>query len=108
MATKKAEPSLLDQYKANQVAEWSVFVCGPTPIDIGGARAFNPGDAVPASHVTRGVVREDQVIARDDEKGMSSLQEIPSKPDPVADLPGMGQPVIVPLTEADVNPGGDK
>lgn len=26
------------------------------PIDIGGARAFNPGDRVPTSHVTRGLV----------------------------------------------------
>lgn len=31
------------------------------PIDIGGARAFNTGDPVPASHVARGVVDGGQV-----------------------------------------------
>lgn len=30
-------------------------------INVGGALAFKPGDAVPAGHVERGVVREDQV-----------------------------------------------
>lgn len=31
------------------------------PININGARAFNEGDPVPASHVERGVVEPDQV-----------------------------------------------
>lgn len=30
-------------------------------IDINGARAFNPGDSVPVSHVERGVVQAEQV-----------------------------------------------
>lgn len=33
--------------------DYGQFVCGDVPIDINGARAFNPGDAVPASHVER-------------------------------------------------------
>lgn len=41
-------------------AEYGVYVA-VTPIDINGARAFNEGDAVPVSHVERGVVTTDQV-----------------------------------------------
>lgn len=41
-------------------AEYSTYVA-VVPIDINGARAFNEGDPVPAGHVERGVVVEDQV-----------------------------------------------
>jgi hypothetical protein len=41
-------------------AEYGQYVA-VVPIDIGGARAFNVGDAVPASHVERGVVAADEV-----------------------------------------------
>jgi hypothetical protein len=77
--------SLLDKYLAGQAAEWNVFVCGPRPINIDGVRAFNPGDAVPASHVTRGIVDSGDVIARDDESGMSVFDEVSG---PVVELPG--------------------
>lgn len=50
----------LEEYRKAQEAEWGAYVA-TAPIDIGGARAFNPGDPVPASHVTRGVVPEDRV-----------------------------------------------
>lgn len=33
-------------------------------IDIGGARAFNPGDPVPKSHVDSGIVSKDSVAKR--------------------------------------------
>lgn len=89
MAGKKdSAPSLLDQYKAGQVAEWGVFVCGSRPIDIEGVRAFNPGDAVPASHVTRGIVDEGDVITRDDSAGLESLDQTAVMPDPSLALPG--------------------
>lgn len=45
----------VDDYRAEQRAEWGTYVA-TEPIDIAGARAFNPGDAVPASHVEGGVV----------------------------------------------------
>lgn len=40
--------------------EWGVYVATEA-IFILGARAFNEGDAVPISHVERGVVRLEQV-----------------------------------------------
>lgn len=43
-----------------QVKEYGQFVAAE-PIDIGGARAFNVGDPVPASHVSRGVVPQEKV-----------------------------------------------
>ncbi len=52
--------SSVDEYREAQVAEWSQYVAAE-PIYIGGARAFNPGDPVPASHVERGVVGKGQV-----------------------------------------------
>ena len=42
------------------VKEWSQYVA-VTPIDINGGRAFNVGDPVPSSHVTQGIVRDEQV-----------------------------------------------
>lgn len=47
-------------YLADQRTEWNTYVAAE-PIDINGARAFNIGDAVPKSHVDRGVVRAEQV-----------------------------------------------
>ena len=52
----------VEEYRAAQVAEWSQFVAAE-PIFIGGARAFNPGDPVPAAHVNNGVVSDHQVTA---------------------------------------------
>lgn len=52
--------SSVDEYREAQVAEWSQYVAAE-PIFIGGARAFNAGDPVPASHVKDGVVTKDQV-----------------------------------------------
>lgn len=52
--------SELDEYDAAVKAEWGVYVASEV-IYIGGARAFNPGDPVPAGHVERGVVNAEQV-----------------------------------------------
>jgi hypothetical protein len=38
-------------HRAAQAEEYGQFVCGDQPIFIDGARAFNPGHPVPASHV---------------------------------------------------------
>lgn len=50
----------VEEYLAAQKAEWETYVA-TEPIYVGGARAFNAGDPVPASHVERGVVPEDSV-----------------------------------------------
>jgi len=52
--------ALADWQKA-QEAEWLVYVAAGV-IELDGVRAFNPGDPVPVSHVTRGIVRTDQVL----------------------------------------------
>lgn len=53
-------PATAEELREAQRAEYGVYVA-VTPIDISGARAFNPGDPVPASHVDRGVVLAEQV-----------------------------------------------
>lgn len=44
--------------------EYGTYVAAEA-IYLGGARAFNPGDPVPVSHVERGVVHPDQVRKAD-------------------------------------------
>lgn len=53
-------PVTAEEYGAAIAGEYSTYVA-TTAIDIDGGRAFNPGDRVPASHLERGKVREDQV-----------------------------------------------
>ena len=53
-------PATAEELREAQRAEYGVYVA-TVPIDIDGARAFNPGDAVPTSHVERGVVLAEQV-----------------------------------------------
>lgn len=53
-------PSPAEDFAAAQAAEYGEFVATEV-ITIDGARAFNPGDPVPKSHVTRGVVAKEQV-----------------------------------------------
>lgn len=65
-----------DELRAAQVKEWSQFVAVEA-IDIDGVRAFNPGDPVPADHVSRGVVSEDSV-ARRNTKAAKSAAESPA------------------------------
>lgn len=48
-------PTTAAEQQAAISAEYGTYVA-TEPIDIGGARAFNPGDAVPVSHVEGGVV----------------------------------------------------
>lgn len=53
-------PSPAEDFAAHQAAEYGEFVAVEA-IVIAGARAFNPGDPVPKSHVTSGVVDKKQV-----------------------------------------------
>lgn len=53
-------PVTAEQYGEDVVKEYTTYVA-VVPINIDGARAFNVGDAVPVSHVTRGVVTDTQV-----------------------------------------------
>lgn len=50
-----------DDRRAAQQAEYGRYVA-KEPIDIDGARAFNPGDPVPVSHVESGVVDKSKVV----------------------------------------------
>lgn len=54
-------PATASELREAQVKEYGRYVA-VAPIDIDGARAFNAGDPVPASHVDRGVVSKDQVV----------------------------------------------
>lgn len=67
-----------DELRQAQVREWSQYVA-VEPIDIGGARAFNPGDPVPAGHVERGVVDQSQV-AKTTTKAAARAVESAAKP----------------------------
>jgi hypothetical protein len=49
--------------RSAQEAEYGEYVA-VQPIAIDGARAFNPGDPVPKSHVSSGVVEKDSVARR--------------------------------------------
>ena len=53
-------PKTVDEYVAEQQKEYGTYVA-IEPIDYLGARAFNPGDPVPVSHVERGVVPRESV-----------------------------------------------
>jgi hypothetical protein len=49
------DPKTAEQVLAEQAREYGQYVA-TGPIFVNGARAFNKGDAVPASHIERGVV----------------------------------------------------
>lgn len=55
-----SENQSLADYRKAQQEEWGTYVA-TAPIDIHGARAFNTGDPVPASHVSGGKVPADRV-----------------------------------------------
>jgi hypothetical protein len=43
----------VDARRKERAEEYGTWECGPSPIDIGGARAFNEGDPVPKSTVEK-------------------------------------------------------
>jgi hypothetical protein len=62
VADQDASP--LSDYERAEEIEWGTYVAA-VAIVIDGVRAFNPGDAVPATHVARGVVKPDEVRLAD-------------------------------------------
>lgn len=66
-----------EEYRQAQLAEYSQFVANK-PINILGARAFNEGDPVPAGHVERGVVSEDDVVKTSTKAGKAAAAANPT------------------------------
>ncbi len=66
-----------EQLRHEQEAEYGTYVAS-IPIDIRGARAFNVGDPVPASHVERGVVSEDDVEKTSTKAGKAAAAQSPT------------------------------
>lgn len=67
------------EYEAAQRAEWGTWVA-TSAIDVHGARAFNVGDAVPASHVESGVVSRDLVAHPGTQAAEAAAEADPSDP----------------------------
>lgn len=66
-------PVSAEEHQAAIDAEYGVYVA-TEDIFLGGARAFNTGDPVPASHVSRGVVTKEQVAKRDTKAGQAATE----------------------------------
>ena len=66
-----------EEYRQRQAAEYGTFVAAH-PIDINGARAFNEGDPVPVSHISRGVVSEDDVVKVSTKAGKAAVANNPT------------------------------
>jgi hypothetical protein len=67
------QPTTAEDARAAQEKEYSQFVAKET-IFIGGARAFNVGDPVPASHVANGVVDGEQVEKTSTKAGQAIVE----------------------------------
>lgn len=65
------EPMTDEELEAAQRELYSQYVATEV-ITIDGARAFNVGDPVPATHVTRGVVSKDQVAKTTTKAGQAA------------------------------------
>ena len=96
MATSKSPsaPPELVAFQAAQVQEWGVYTA-KCAINIDGVRAFNAGDSVPASHVSRGLVSPDDVTQGQQDDAGESVQVIrpygaDAQPDP-ADVAAVEQ-----------------
>ena len=80
-------PSPVEDFAAAQAAEYAAFVAVET-ILVDGARAYNPGDAVPASNVERHGYLQSGLVRKTSDPA----------PDPVAPVPPaapQGDPVVV-------------
>lgn len=67
MTTPASPPTTGEEHRAAQAEVYGKYRA-TEQIKIDGALAFNPGDLVPASHITRGVVDKDQVEDIDSKK----------------------------------------
>lgn len=61
-----------EQHAAALAKEYGEYVATST-IYIDGARSFNTGDPVPASHVSRGVVSPEQVAKQSTKAGQQAV-----------------------------------
>ena len=66
-----------EEYRQQQADEYGQFVANK-PIDIRGARAFNEGDPVPASHVKSGIVAKADVVKPDTKAGQAAAANNPT------------------------------
>jgi hypothetical protein len=83
-----AEVTPAEIRRAAREAEWGTYVAIGV-ISIGGVRAFNPGDPVPVSHVTSGVVSEDEVERRQVDQPSEAADpdgDAPARPADAANL----------------------
>lgn len=71
--TQPAAPAEVEALMQAQAKEYGTYVA-VQPIDIGGARAFNVGDAVPMSHVERGVVPSEAVAKSTTKAGQAAIE----------------------------------
>lgn len=67
-----SEPVTAEQLREAQRKEYGTYVA-VTAIEINGVRAFNEGDAVPVSHVDRGVVDSSQVAKVNTKAGQQAV-----------------------------------
>jgi len=86
----------LEEYDAEQHGEWFTYVA-KVPIDIGNARAFNVGDAVPVHHVSNGIVQREDVMHVDETEAQQVATVVRPEPPrgtldqpPVQDAPKVG------------------
>lgn len=68
--------SELEDFAAAQEKDWSQFVA-VAPIFHGAARAYNPGDSVPASNVALHGYDKQGLVARRDTKAAKAVTETP-------------------------------
>lgn len=66
-----------EELRKAQAEEYSTYVATHN-IEINGARAFNEGDAVPVSHVKRGVVAQDSVAKVTTKAGQAAIANNPT------------------------------
>ena len=65
-------PQTVEDRERERAAEYGKYVA-IAPIDLDGVRAFNEGDAVPTSHVERGIVSSDVVRTRSSKAGQQAV-----------------------------------
>ena len=70
-AATPASPKTVAEFQDALTSEWGTYVA-IVPIDLNGARAANPGDPIPASHVKQGLVSEEQVAKRSTKAGRAA------------------------------------
>jgi hypothetical protein len=97
MTQQPDQPVTFTDHAAAIAEEYGRYVANQ-PIFIGGARAFNPGDPVPVSHLDRGLVQAQQVT----DLAAPEVEE----PAPAA-APARGRGTTAPTSSAGSPPAAD-